>query len=385
MLFEDRSRAESFGAVADLYDRVRPSYPPALIDALLAQAPGGRPVDVLDVGCGTGIAGALLAARGANVLGVEIDPRMAALARAKGLTVEEAPFERWDDAGRRFDLLICGQAWHWIDPATGTEKAARVLRPRRPDRPVLEPRRPVAGGARAPGADLFRARARAGELLDGAGTAVGARPRFARRPRPSRAASSTSQVRRVSVAPDLHQRRVAGLPAHAQRPRVLPATAARAAARARSGEAIDELGGSFEVEYEATLVSVCAAERARSLIGRRGASCRGSGRAAAQRAGAQARAPGEADQRQPGGERDPGADVDRAAAGAGAEPGAEGRASWWPAAAARRCTAPAAAVPSAGPEPGAGRPLGAARRRLPGGRRRGRPRSRWASRPAACP
>ncbi len=51
-LFEDRSRAESFGSVADLYDRARPSYPPALIDALLAD--GGR--TVLDVGCGTGIA-----------------------------------------------------------------------------------------------------------------------------------------------------------------------------------------------------------------------------------------------------------------------------------------------------------------------------------------
>jgi SAM-dependent methyltransferase len=129
MLFEDRSRAESFGAVADLYDRVRPSYPPALIDALLAPAPGGRPVDVLDVGSGTGIAAVLLAARGANVLGVEVDGRMAELARAKGLTVEEAPFERWDDAGRQFDLLTCGQAWHWVDPETGTEKAARILRP----------------------------------------------------------------------------------------------------------------------------------------------------------------------------------------------------------------------------------------------------------------
>jgi hypothetical protein len=32
MLFDERSRAESFGAVAELYDRARPSYPPALVD-----------------------------------------------------------------------------------------------------------------------------------------------------------------------------------------------------------------------------------------------------------------------------------------------------------------------------------------------------------------
>jgi SAM-dependent methyltransferase len=82
---------------------------------------------VLDVGCGTGIAGALLAARGCDVLGVEIDARMAAIAREKGLEVEVASFEDWDDRGRRFDLLTCGQAWHWIDPAAGAAKAARVL------------------------------------------------------------------------------------------------------------------------------------------------------------------------------------------------------------------------------------------------------------------
>jgi SAM-dependent methyltransferase len=125
VLHENRSRAESFGSVAELYDRVRPSYPPALLDDLLT----GGVVDVLDVGCGTGIAAALLAARGAMVLGVEIDERMAAQARAKGIAVEVAPFELWDDAGRRFDLVVSGQAWHWVEPHAGATKAARVLRP----------------------------------------------------------------------------------------------------------------------------------------------------------------------------------------------------------------------------------------------------------------
>jgi SAM-dependent methyltransferase len=123
VLFEDRARAESFGAVAQTYDRARPSYPPAMLDALLAD--GARAV--LDVGCGTGIAGALLASRGCEVLGVEVDPRMAAMARRKGLDVEIASFETWDDRGRRFDLLICAQAWHWIDPGIGAVKAAGVL------------------------------------------------------------------------------------------------------------------------------------------------------------------------------------------------------------------------------------------------------------------
>ena len=123
MLFEDRSRAESFGNVAELYDRARPTYPPELVDWLLAD--GAR--RVLDIGCGTGIAGALFAARGCDVTGVEVDARMAAVAQTKGLDVEVASFERWGDRGRRFELAISAQAWHWIEPRAGAAKAATVL------------------------------------------------------------------------------------------------------------------------------------------------------------------------------------------------------------------------------------------------------------------
>jgi trans-aconitate methyltransferase len=91
MLHDDRRRAVSFGDDPAAYDRERPSYPPALIDELMATGPRR----VLDVGCGTGKAGRLLAARGCEVLGVEADPRMAAVARAHGLEVEVARFEEW--------------------------------------------------------------------------------------------------------------------------------------------------------------------------------------------------------------------------------------------------------------------------------------------------
>lgn len=123
MLHANRTRAESFGAIAELYDRVRPTYPPELVAALLA----GGARTVLDVGAGTGIAATLFAAAGCEVLGVEIDARMAAVAAAKGIEVEVAPFERWDDRGRRFDLVISGQAWHWVVPLAGATKAAEVL------------------------------------------------------------------------------------------------------------------------------------------------------------------------------------------------------------------------------------------------------------------
>lgn len=118
--------AESFGPEAERYDRARPRYPSALVEGIVAASPG---IDVLDVGCGTGIADRQLRAAGARVLGVEIDGRMAGLARRSGLEVEVAPFEAWDAAGRSFDAVVSGQAWHWIEPVAGAAKAAEVLRP----------------------------------------------------------------------------------------------------------------------------------------------------------------------------------------------------------------------------------------------------------------
>jgi SAM-dependent methyltransferase len=121
-----RQVAESFGTDAERYDRTRPHYPDALVDRIVAASPGP---DVLDVGCGTGIAARQFQAAGCKVLGVEPDARMADFARRSGIEVEVATFEAWDLAGREFDAVIAGTAWHWVDPVAGAAKAAQVLRP----------------------------------------------------------------------------------------------------------------------------------------------------------------------------------------------------------------------------------------------------------------
>lgn len=121
---EHRTMAESFGIDPGRYDRTRPRYPAELIAAI-----AGDGLDVLSVGCGTGIDARQFQAAGAHVLGVEPDARMAAFARDRGLEVEVSTFETWDPAGRHFDVVAAGQAWHWVDPVAGAARAAEVLRP----------------------------------------------------------------------------------------------------------------------------------------------------------------------------------------------------------------------------------------------------------------
>lgn len=121
-----RSVAEGFGAEAERYDRTRPHYPVDLPTAVLKGLRGNA---VLDVGIGTGISALPFRDAGATVCGVEVDDRMADLARHRGFVVELGKFEDWDPRGRQFDAVIAGQTWHWIDPVAGAEKASEVLRP----------------------------------------------------------------------------------------------------------------------------------------------------------------------------------------------------------------------------------------------------------------
>nr|ADU56143.1 hypothetical protein CA915-22 [uncultured organism CA915] len=123
---ENRQMAQWFGLDAARYDRARPTYPDALIDRIVALSPGKR---FVDVGCGTGISSRPFQAAGCTVLGVEPDARMAAFARGRGLDVEVARFEDWDPAGRVFDAVVSGTAWHWVDPLAGARKVAGALAP----------------------------------------------------------------------------------------------------------------------------------------------------------------------------------------------------------------------------------------------------------------
>ncbi|KPC77459.1 methyltransferase [Streptomyces sp. NRRL WC-3753] len=127
-----RARAHSFNAAAAQYAANRPSYPPALFDAL--EELTGRPLKgarVVDVGAGTGLATARLHERGADVIAVEPGAGMAAEFRRTlpGVPVVRGNGNALPLAGHSAGLLTYAQSWHWTDPALAVPEALRVLRP----------------------------------------------------------------------------------------------------------------------------------------------------------------------------------------------------------------------------------------------------------------
>lgn len=93
----------------------------------LAPSPGER---ILDLGCGDGALTERLAASGALVRGVDASAQMAAVARTRGLTIDEANAETLPYADAEFDAVFSNAVLHWVrnqDAMLG--QVRRVLRP----------------------------------------------------------------------------------------------------------------------------------------------------------------------------------------------------------------------------------------------------------------
>ena len=111
---------------------MRPDYPEALFDDLVALAgltPGDR---LLEVGCATGKATRPLARRGFRITCVELGTELAAVARENlaryDVEVVLGQFEQWQPP-EPFGLVYAATAWHWIDPDVRYQRAWQALRP----------------------------------------------------------------------------------------------------------------------------------------------------------------------------------------------------------------------------------------------------------------
>lgn len=97
----------------------------AVVD-LLAPKAGEK---ILDLGCGDGVLTEMLAAAGAEVVGVDASPEMVAAAKARGLDARVADGQALEFDGE-FDAVFSNAALHWmLDPAAVANGVFRALKP----------------------------------------------------------------------------------------------------------------------------------------------------------------------------------------------------------------------------------------------------------------
>ncbi|MFO7637210.1 MAG: methyltransferase domain-containing protein [Clostridia bacterium] len=130
-----RSRDEEpYMGLARLYDEVRPDYPEMLFRDLVADVGWKKDTCILELGAGTGKATLPLAERGCIIHALEPGTDMAEVFREKtgrfpGITLDAVPFEQWDPKDNRlYEVILCAQAFHWLDEEARLEKCRGLLR-----------------------------------------------------------------------------------------------------------------------------------------------------------------------------------------------------------------------------------------------------------------
>ena len=87
---------------------------------------------MLELGAGTGKLTEQLVALGHEVHATDPDPQMLALLEKKlpDVRVSQAPAEDIPSGDASYDVVVCGQAFHWFDVERALPEIARVLKPR---------------------------------------------------------------------------------------------------------------------------------------------------------------------------------------------------------------------------------------------------------------
>ena len=118
--------------MGELYDRARPSYPPALFRQLDNHFNFTMGQTILEIGCGTGKATEHLAVRGLTVTGIDIAPNLLAVANGKlkggKVSLLQSSFEDFRAPEASFNYIVAAQAFHWIDPAIASKKTRLLLK-----------------------------------------------------------------------------------------------------------------------------------------------------------------------------------------------------------------------------------------------------------------
>lgn len=127
----DFSPTTRFSDRAEDYAKYRPTYPQAAIDWIIEEMGLPNTLRIADLGAGTGIASRLFAERGAQVVAVDPNPEMLALAkRHTRIRFATGTAEQTGLPASSFDLVTAFQVFHWFKPEPTMAEFRRILKRR---------------------------------------------------------------------------------------------------------------------------------------------------------------------------------------------------------------------------------------------------------------
>ncbi|WP_394825526.1 class I SAM-dependent methyltransferase [Pendulispora albinea] len=119
----------TFSSDVDSYDRLRPDYPPALVDWCL---PRERPCAIVEIGCGSGQATKLFVESAARIVAIDLSAEMIEKAkynlRAPNVAFIVGAFEDIELPAGPFDAVLSAQAIHWLDFDKAFARIRKLLR-----------------------------------------------------------------------------------------------------------------------------------------------------------------------------------------------------------------------------------------------------------------
>lgn len=123
--------AESFGEVAEAYERGRPAFPTVVVDHLIGALHLGPGRRVADVAAGTGKLTRDLLRSGAEVVAVEPSAGMRRVfaSQVPSVTILDGTAEHLPLEDASVDAVTVAQAFHWFDASQALAEMDRVLRP----------------------------------------------------------------------------------------------------------------------------------------------------------------------------------------------------------------------------------------------------------------
>ena len=126
-------RKNWYSEIADAYHKTRPRYPQQLINRVVELAEFPANANILEIGCGPGIATVPFAEFGFAMLCLEPSQPACQLARQNCVTypsveIKNQTFEEWELEAEKFNAVLAATSFHWVSPEIRYQKTAAALK-----------------------------------------------------------------------------------------------------------------------------------------------------------------------------------------------------------------------------------------------------------------